>query len=140
MIFLWQIKFWWLKRFTNKEFFIYILGLNIGHDSSAVLIKNNILVGAVQEERFVRKKNYSGFPFECIKYLLNIEKINSFDVTKIAIAGNRFGEEIPFDLLKFKFGYKIYKYYYLSKLIFYGVTRLNFLRQSLYNQKFSNNL
>jgi len=135
LIFLWQIKFWWLKRFTNKEFFIYILGLNIGHDSSAVLIKNKKLVGAVQEERFVRKKSYSGFPFACIEYLLNIEKINSVDVTNIAIAGNRFGEEIPFDLLKFKFGYKIYKYYYLSKLIFYGVTRLNFLRQSLYKPK-----
>ena len=38
---------------------MYILGIHLGHDSSASLMHNGEVLGALQEERFTRIKNYS---------------------------------------------------------------------------------
>jgi carbamoyltransferase len=49
-----------------------ILGIScFYHDSAAALISKNKVIFACQEERFVRKKNYKGFPKETIKYIHN---------------------------------------------------------------------
>ena len=54
----------------------YILGISaFYHDSSAALIKNDHILGAIQEERFTRIKHDSSFPKKSIEYLLNNEKI-----------------------------------------------------------------
>ena len=53
-----------------------LLGINDGHDASAALVINGKIVGAVQEERIVRKKNISSFPINSIKYLLKTYNIN----------------------------------------------------------------
>jgi len=40
-----------------------VLGLSFYyHDSSAALVKDGLLVAAVEEERFSRRKHDSGFP------------------------------------------------------------------------------
>ena len=59
----------------------YILGISaFYHDSSAVLLNNGEIVGAVQEERFTRKKHDSSFPTNCIKYLLQEANISLNEV------------------------------------------------------------
>jgi len=59
----------------------YILGISaFYHDSSAALINNGEIVGAVQEERFTRKKHDSSFPTSCIKYLLQEANISLNEV------------------------------------------------------------
>lgn len=64
----------------------YILGINAHHgDSSACLIKDGILVAAVEEERFRRIKHWAGFPSESIKYCLAEAKISLEDVGHVAI-------------------------------------------------------
>ena len=58
----------------------YILGLNaLGFNTSASLLKNNEIVGALEEERLTREKRTRKFPINSIKYLLNKEKI-SFEI------------------------------------------------------------
>jgi carbamoyltransferase len=47
-----------------------ILGVHIGHDSSAALLQDGHVIADVAEERFVRIKHYSGLPFESIKFCL----------------------------------------------------------------------
>ena len=48
-----------------------ILGLNAFHaDSSAAIIIDNEIIAAAEEERFNRKKHWSGFPLESIKFCL----------------------------------------------------------------------
>lgn len=48
-----------------------LLGINAFHaDSAAVLIKDGIILGAVEEERFQRVKHCAGFPVEAIKWCL----------------------------------------------------------------------
>ena len=65
---------------------MYIIGLNAFHgDSSAVLLKDGMLIAAAEEERFRRVKHWAGFPSEAIKYCLDEGKIALSDVEAIAI-------------------------------------------------------
>ena len=49
-----------------------ILGISaFYHDSAAALLIDGEIIGAVQEERFTRKKHDAQFPINSIEYLLN---------------------------------------------------------------------
>ena len=63
-----------------------ILGLNAFHgDASACLIRDGILVAAVEEERFRRIKHWAGFPTEAIRSCLAMARIGLGDVDHIAL-------------------------------------------------------
>ncbi len=63
---------------------MYILGIScFYHDSSACLIKDGIVVAAVQEERLNRVKASSSFPIKSINYCLSVENITIDDIEKI---------------------------------------------------------
>ena len=48
-----------------------ILGISCYyHDSAACLVQDGKIVGAVQEERFTRKKHDQDFPINAINYCL----------------------------------------------------------------------
>ena len=55
---------------------MYILGLNIGHNSTACLLNDGVVVGCISEERFTRVKNQTGIPINSIEYLLKLVNIN----------------------------------------------------------------
>lgn len=63
-----------------------ILGLNVLHgDSAACLIRDGKLLSAAEEERFVRIKHASSFPFNAVKFCLDTNNINIGDVDFITI-------------------------------------------------------
>ena len=62
-----------------------ILGVHIGHDSSAALIRDGHLIADVAEERFIRIKHYAGVPSRAIEYCLRAGGITMDDVDCIAI-------------------------------------------------------
>lgn len=63
---------------------MYILGIScFYHDSSAALLKDGVLVAAVQEERFTRKKHDISFPINAINYCLQNQKISIEDIDYI---------------------------------------------------------
>ena len=68
-----------------------VLGINIGHDSSACLIKDGIPLSMIEEERYVRIKHvnkfdtFYRFPANSIRYCLNQANITMKDVDAIAI-------------------------------------------------------
>ena len=65
---------------------MYILGLNAFHgDSSACLLKDGVLIGAVEEERFLRIKHWAGFPSESIRWCLLEAGISLEDVHHVAL-------------------------------------------------------
>ena len=64
----------------------YILGIHIGHDSSAALVQDGTIVADVSEERFVRVKHYAGLPFESIRFCLRYAGIEETDVDVIAFS------------------------------------------------------
>ena len=58
-----------------------ILGIScFYHDSSACLVIDGKIIGAVQEERFTRKKHDSGFPIHAIQWCLKEASINCNDL------------------------------------------------------------
>lgn len=61
-----------------------ILGISNTKDSGACLIINGRLVGAVNEERFIREKLTRKFPTESIKWIFNQFKLKSNDIDAIA--------------------------------------------------------
>lgn len=61
-----------------------ILGINaFGHDSSAALIIDDVLVFAIEEERLSRKKHDGKFPFLSIQACLDFAKIEITDIDHI---------------------------------------------------------
>ena len=63
-----------------------ILGLNINHaDTSACIIVKGKIIAAIEEERFVRKKHYAGFPLNSIEFCLSIAKLTINDVNFITV-------------------------------------------------------
>lgn len=62
----------------------YILGISCYyHDSAAALIKDGEILGAVQEERFTRKKHDESFPKHSIQFLLKQFKLKLSDVSEV---------------------------------------------------------
>lgn len=64
---------------------MYILGIYDGHNATAALIKDGIVIGSVSEERFNGIKNYIGFPYKSIDWLLQKEHIKGGDIDIVAI-------------------------------------------------------
>ena len=66
---------------------MYILGINAYHaDASAAIVCDGRLVAAVEEERFNRIKHCAGFPYQAVKYCLDVAGIKPEELTHIAIA------------------------------------------------------
>jgi carbamoyltransferase len=62
----------------------YVLGISCYyHDSAAALIHNGEILGAVQEERFTRKKHDPGFPTQSIQYLIRQFNLNAEDIESV---------------------------------------------------------
>ena len=49
-----------------------ILGIHEGHNANASVISNGQIIAAVEEERFSRRKNHNGIPFNSIKFCLEV--------------------------------------------------------------------
>ena len=66
-----------------------ILGVNIGHDSSAAIVDDGKIVADVAEERFIRIKHYSGLPLRSIEYCLKAAGVtlDEIDVVAVPTAG-----------------------------------------------------
>ena len=67
---------------------MYILGLNIGHNATACLVKDGEIKRCVSEERFSRIKNHCGVPFQSIEWILKEEKISISDLDLIVFDGH----------------------------------------------------
>lgn len=81
-----------------------ILGINAFHpDSSACLLVDGCLVGAVAEERLGdRNKHTSAFPVNAVKWLLDDNNINLSDISHIAVSRNKSSNLFN----KFSYGFK----------------------------------
>ena len=62
-----------------------ILGIHIGHDSSAALVVDGRIVADVAEERFTRTKHYCGLPIRALEYCLKSRKLTMEDIDALAV-------------------------------------------------------
>ncbi|MCK5321958.1 MAG: hypothetical protein KAJ47_01725, partial [Candidatus Aenigmarchaeota archaeon] len=80
---------------------MYILGVSCYyHDSSAALLRDGVVVAAVEEERFTRKKHDTSFPINSIKYCLDSQGITIDDIDHVGFHEKQF----------FKFECMLYQY------------------------------
>src|SRR3989344_7625418 len=63
-----------------------ILGITDGHDAGAALLRDGKILAAVNEERLVREKLFTGIPKQSIKEVLSLADIAPQQIDKIAIA------------------------------------------------------
>ncbi|MDT4967182.1 MAG: carbamoyltransferase [Acidobacteriota bacterium] len=64
-----------------------ILGINAYHgDAAAAIVRDGVLVAAVEEERFNRRKHCAGFPSESIKYCLSAAGVAIEDVEHVGVS------------------------------------------------------
>src|SRR5882672_3535071 len=64
-----------------------ILGINAYHgDAAAAIIRDGVLVAAVEEERFNRVKHCAGFPAASVRYCLAAAGVGIEDVEHIGIS------------------------------------------------------
>ena len=62
----------------------YTLGLNFLHsDSSACIFENGLLIAAVEEERFTRKKHDAAFPHHAIQYCIKEAGIEATEIDNV---------------------------------------------------------
>lgn len=73
---------------------IYI-GISLSHESGACLIKDGVLISAINEERLTRKKMQSGFPDKAIRKILEDNKLLPNNITGIGVAGRINLGEMP---------------------------------------------
>lgn len=62
-----------------------VLGVHLGHDSSAALIVDGRIVADVAEERFTRTKHYAGLPLHAIDYCLKSQRLTMADLDAVAV-------------------------------------------------------
>lgn len=62
-----------------------VLGIHIGHDSSACLVIDGNIIADVQEERFTRLKHYSGLPINAVNYCLSSIGLAIEDIDVVAV-------------------------------------------------------
>ena len=79
-----------------------ILGINAFHpDSSACILKDGVILNAVEEERFSRIKHTSCIPFSSIDFCLDNNNLSISDIDFISINSNpysNFSKKISFSL------------------------------------------
>ena len=54
---------------------VVVLGLHDGHNAGAALVRDGKVIAAIQEERLVNVKNYSGVPVQAIPAVFDIAGI-----------------------------------------------------------------
>jgi carbamoyltransferase len=62
----------------------YLLAVSISHNSSAALMCNGEIVAAALEERFTRRKNFTGFPKRSIDFCLRAAGIDGGSLKRVA--------------------------------------------------------
>jgi carbamoyltransferase len=65
---------------------LYILGIHDGHNSSASIVADGVVVAAVQEERLTRRKNEVGYPRRAIEDCLRIAGIGAGELAQVVYA------------------------------------------------------
>jgi carbamoyltransferase len=65
-----------------------VLGVHIGHDSGACLVRDGELVAAVNEERFTRVKHDGGTPTHSVQFCLDRGQINLKHLHAVAVSSS----------------------------------------------------
>lgn len=75
---------------------MYILGLNIGHDATVVLLKDGRIAAGIAEERVSRVKYHFGFPYGAVKEVLRVADVQPAEIKKVVLSFDNDIKRSPF--------------------------------------------
>ena len=64
-----------------------ILGISDSHDAGVALVRDGVILAALNEERLNRKKMAAGLPIRCLEEIWRIAGVSPQEVTRVAVAG-----------------------------------------------------
>jgi len=111
-----------------------VLGIHLGHDASAALIKGGRILAAIEEERLTRLKGFAGFPYGAIEEILCIARMTPGDIKVVAIAGEHLHRELMYWVLLKRIR-RLSRWKEVYSKVLMGLTYVfasNWLRQLLY--------
>lgn len=76
---------------------VYVLGTGLSHDGSACLLKDGVILAAIEKERLTRKKHDGGNDTAAIQYCLDAAGITVHDLDLVVQNANFEKEGIPRD-------------------------------------------
>jgi len=82
-----------------------ILGIHDGHDSSAALMIDGVIVAAAQEERFTVRKGDCGCPVHSITYCLKVAELFERNIEEVVVVTN--SVDLPVAKIKPKYNYSV---------------------------------
>ena len=71
-----------------------ILAVHSGHNASAAIMRDGVITTAVLEERFTKKKNYVGYPWQAIEYCLQKEGVSGKYLSRVAYTTMSYGGSV----------------------------------------------
>ncbi|HEX2208593.1 MAG TPA: carbamoyltransferase C-terminal domain-containing protein [Longimicrobium sp.] len=75
---------------------MYVLGVHLGHDAGAALIRDGVVLAAADEERFAGIKHYAGLPMHAAEFCLRQAGIRAGEVDCVAVASDTVVPEMEF--------------------------------------------
>jgi len=101
------------------------LGIHVGHNASASLMINGKIIFALQEERFVKQKNFMGFPEKSLRYIKDYLKKNSLTINEAGFSSSNMQVfELKYPIIHF-FSIKDFDEYYGEKFYDRRLKKLN---------------
>ncbi len=73
-----------------------VLGVHLGHDGSAAMVVDGVVMAAVGEERLSRRKSHLGFPWRAIPAVLKLSGVEPHEVQRVAISFTSYLNAPPF--------------------------------------------
>lgn len=82
-----------------------VLGIHVGHDRSAALLKDGIVIGSIAQERLDRIKHSRSIalPYDAIDSLLSYHCVSIDEISCIAISGDAMEADAILETIKFEF-------------------------------------
>ena len=90
----------------------FVLGISYGyHDSAVALVKDGIVISAVEEERFTGIKHDNSFPINSIKWITKSNNISVDDISYVCFYENPVLKDDRNNKMYWKYWYKnIFKF------------------------------
>ena len=90
------------KKIVNEKI---VLGIHMGHDRAAALLKDGYIIGSIAQERLDRIKHSRSvmIPYDAIDSLLNYHSINIRKISCVAISGDALEADTILETIKFNF-------------------------------------
>ncbi|WP_038249429.1 carbamoyltransferase C-terminal domain-containing protein [Ghiorsea bivora] len=74
-----------------------VLGIHDGHNGSAALYEDGVILAAIQEERLYYQKNWTGYPEQSVKWVLESTGTAPLDIDAVVFNGHHMPKKLSKD-------------------------------------------